>query len=58
MTQEKGKKLLRSEILTVVSLKIIAFRDVMSRGPLDVYRCYRGTYCLHHQGIDLGSRFL
>jgi len=58
MTQEKAKKLLRSEMLTVVTLKIIAFRDVTSCGSLDVYRCYRGTYCLHRQGSDLGSMFL
>jgi len=58
MTQEKAKKLLRSEILTVVTLKIIAFRDVTSCGLLDMYSCYRGTYCLHRQGRDLGSRFL
>jgi hypothetical protein len=33
-------------------MKMTDFRDVVSCGLVEVYRRFRGTYCLHYQGND------
>jgi hypothetical protein len=30
-------------------MKIIAFRDIVPCSLVEVDRCFRGAYCLHHQ---------
>jgi hypothetical protein len=34
------------DILTVVTLKMVIFWDVTPSSPVEVYRCFGGTYCL------------
>jgi hypothetical protein len=45
----KYKVHLRYEVFTVVTLKSILFLDVMKCSLAEVYRSFRGTYCLHLQ---------
>jgi hypothetical protein len=46
----------RYQVLTAASLKITVFWDSL----VEVYRRFRGAYCLHHQGDDrsLKRRFI
>jgi hypothetical protein len=32
------------------------FWDVAPCSLLEIYLCFRGAYCLHHQGYDGGSK--
>jgi hypothetical protein len=46
------------EVLTVTSTKMAVFCVVSPCNMVDVYRRFRGAYCLHHQGDDGGSKQL
>jgi hypothetical protein len=52
----------RFQVLTAASMKMTVFWDVAPCSLVDVYRRFRGTYCLHHQGDectdDGGSKHL
>jgi hypothetical protein len=37
-------------VLTAVSMKMNAFWDVVPHNLVEVYRHFKDTYCLHHQG--------
>jgi hypothetical protein len=42
----------RSQVLTVISVKMAVFWDVAPCSPADTNRRLRGVYCLHHQGDE------
>jgi hypothetical protein len=42
----------RFQVLTMVSMKMIAFWDIAPRSLIVVDRHFRGAYCLHHQGDE------
>jgi hypothetical protein len=48
-TQSLG---VRFQVLTAATVKIRAIWDVASCILVGVDRCFRGAYCLHHQGCD------
>jgi hypothetical protein len=48
----------RFQVPTSVSMKVTAFRDTVLCSFTKVERCFRGAYCLHHQGDDAGSMHL
>jgi hypothetical protein len=35
--------------------KMTVFWDVVPCSPVELYRCFRGACCLHHQGPDVGG---
>jgi hypothetical protein len=47
--------MVRFQVLTEASMKIIAFWDIVPCGLVAVDRRFRGAYCLHHQGGDGGD---
>jgi hypothetical protein len=47
---------MRFQFLTAVSLKMAVFWDVAPCSLVEVYRRFRGAYCLHHQGGDGKSK--
>jgi hypothetical protein len=44
----------RSEVLTEASMKLTVFWDVALCTLVEVFRRFRGAYCLHQQGLDDG----
>jgi hypothetical protein len=38
-----------------MTLKNTVFRDMISCSPMEVYRCFGGTYCLHLRGLRLNQ---
>jgi hypothetical protein len=40
---------MRFQVLMVVSMKMNVFWDVVPCGPVQVYWCFGGACCLHHQ---------
>jgi hypothetical protein len=38
------------QVLTVASVKMTAYWDITMRNLKEVDWCFRGAYCLHHQG--------
>jgi hypothetical protein len=44
------------EVLIAVSRKMAVFWIVVPCSPVEVYQCFRGPFCFHHQGDDGGSR--
>jgi hypothetical protein len=45
------------QVLTATSMKMAVFWDVVPCSLVDVYRCFRGTYCLHQCPDDGGSKY-
>jgi hypothetical protein len=45
--------LVRFQVLTAASMKLTAFWDIASCNLEEVYCCFRGAYCLHHQDSHL-----
>jgi hypothetical protein len=43
---------LRFEVLTVASMYNVVLWVVATCSLVEVYLCFRGAYCLHHQGDD------
>jgi hypothetical protein len=43
------------EVLTAVVMKSTVFWDVTPYSPLEVNRCFGGTYHLHFQGEPMGT---
>jgi hypothetical protein len=43
--QAYGFICMRSQVLTMVTMKITVFWDVMSCSLVDIYECLRGTFC-------------
>jgi hypothetical protein len=43
---------LRFQVLTAASMKFRVFWDVLPCSEVDVDRCFRGKYCLHHLGDE------
>jgi hypothetical protein len=43
---------MRIQVLTAVSMKFTVFWDVAPCRDVEDDRCFRGVYCLHHQGDD------
>jgi hypothetical protein len=41
---------LRFQVLTAASMKMTAFWDIAPCSLVKVDQCFRGSYCLHHQG--------
>jgi hypothetical protein len=39
-------------------MKITAFWDILPFSLVEVDQCFRGDYCLHHQGDDEGIKHL
>jgi hypothetical protein len=46
------KRTVRFQILTAASMKFRVFWDILPCSQVDVDRCFRGAYCLHHQGDE------
>jgi hypothetical protein len=42
---------MRFKVLTVTGMKTV-FWDVAPCSLVEINRCFRGVYCLHHQGSD------
>jgi hypothetical protein len=42
----------RFQVLTATSMKMTVFWDVVPYSLIEIYRRFRGAYCLHHQGDD------
>jgi hypothetical protein len=49
---------MRFEVLTAVNMKMAVLWAIVPCSLVDVYRHFRGAYCLHHQGDDGGSKLL
>jgi hypothetical protein len=47
--------LVRFQVLTAASMKIIVFWDVAPCSLIEVYQRFRGTYCIHHHSPDDGG---
>jgi hypothetical protein len=52
------------QMYNIFDLTVTVLRDVTPCCPVDMYQCFRGTPCIHHQGragyiysCDGGSRF-
>jgi hypothetical protein len=43
-------------VLTATSLKTVALWNITPCSLMEVDRCFRGTYCLHHQGHEWALR--
>jgi hypothetical protein len=52
MTQQ-FKYLMRFHVLTAVSMKMAVFWVVAPCSLVEVYRRFRGSCCLHHQGDEI-----
>jgi hypothetical protein len=44
--------MVRFQVLTAANMKMTVFWDVAPCSLVEVYRRFRGTYCLNHQGDD------
>jgi uncharacterized membrane protein YesL len=42
--------LVRFQVVTAASMKMAVFWVVAPYNLVEVYRCFRGASCLHHQG--------
>jgi hypothetical protein len=45
----------RNQVLTAASMKITIFWDVAPCSLVEVYRRFRGAFCLHYQGDEYSS---
>jgi hypothetical protein len=52
LTRVNIKHLVRFQVLTVASIKMRAFWDIAQYSLVEVDWCFRGVYCLHHQGDE------
>jgi hypothetical protein len=43
---------MRFHVLTAASMNMTVFRDVAPCSLVEVYRRFRGAYCLHYQGDE------
>jgi hypothetical protein len=48
---ERGS-FVRFQALTEASMNVAVFRDVAPCNLVDVDRCFKGAYCVHHQGDE------
>jgi hypothetical protein len=48
---------MKFQLLTAASMKITVFWDVAPYSLVEVYRRFKGAYCLHHQGDRPVSTF-
>jgi hypothetical protein len=42
-----GRICMRFEVLTAASMKMVVFWVVAPCGPVEIYRHFRGAYCVH-----------
>jgi hypothetical protein len=40
------------QVLAAVSMKMVVFWDVAPFSLVEIYRRFRGSYCLHHQAMS------
>jgi hypothetical protein len=50
--EESGTAIVGFEVLTAVSMKFAVFWVVAPCSLVEVYQCFRGPCCLHHQGDE------
>jgi hypothetical protein len=58
INQKMSSNYVRLQVLTAASLKFTVFCDVAPYSHVEVDRRFRGAYCVHHQGYDVGSTHL
>jgi hypothetical protein len=49
---------IRFQALTAARMKMTLFRYIAACSLVEVYRCFRGAYCLHHRLDYEGSKYL
>jgi hypothetical protein len=51
-----SNSIVRFQVLTVASMKMVVFWDVAPCSLAEIYRRFRGVYSLHHQGDGTDDR--